>query len=407
MSQTKAKSLASLDIGTTKVVLAVAQQIGTEWNVVSIAQMAHKGFHQGQIIDAKDIINAVRKVKTEVELVAGFAIESVYVSFADVSLEKIFSKGTIAVKKVVTERDVDAVKAAALESAQIRSDREVLHTEHQQFRVENLRFEDAPIGHKAHSLEVTLNILTVSKRSALIVRECLQACGLAVENIIPQCYATSQSVTTLEQRRQGVALVDIGGMSTDIVAYKNGKVVMAKSLPVGGVNFTQDLAIALKTPQTFAEKIKKAHGAALVDIVSSESIPIESIKSEPQRFVDTHFICEVLEARSEETLSFILKTLNDEDLLFNLTEGILITGGGSQLPGLSELGEFTFDIPLKRGTYSGSINVSSVTHQCGLMTSLGLLNYALACHSLETVEFSIQTFKSRWDKLKNMIDNIL
>lgn len=406
MSKTKAYSLASLDIGSTKVALAIAQLNGSAWEVVSIAQAPHKGFHQGQMIDAKEISLAVRKVKAEVELVSGLSIDSVYVSFADITLERVFSKGTVAVKKIVTEKDIETVQQSALESAQIRSDREVLFSQSQQYKIDNQRFEESPIGHRANALETTMTIITAHKKNVLLARECIESCGLNIKEIIPQSLATAYALTTAEQQKQGIAVVDIGGMLTDIIAYKNGKVMMVSALPVGGVNFTQDLAIALKTPQIFAEKIKKTYGAALADIVSSEIIPIESIKNEPCS-ADTRFISEVLEARSEETLSFIFKKMNEEDLLFNLTEGIIITGGGSQLPGLCELGEFTFDVPLKRGTYCGSVSVTSVAHQSGLITALGLLNYAQARHSLETVEFSIQTFKSRWDKLKSMIDNIL
>lgn len=407
MSKTKAYSLASLDIGSTKVVLAVAEQRGNSWEVVAIAHAPHKGYHQGQIIDSKEITLAIRKVKAEVELVASFAIPQVYVSFADVSVERVFSKGTVAIKRLVGDRDIDAVKASALESAQIRSDREILFSQPQQFKMESLRFDEAPVGHRGTSLEVTMAIITAAKKNLVVARECVESCGMEIVEFVPQGLATSLAMTTPEEQKDGVAIIDMGGMLTDIIAYKNGKIAFAASLPVGGINFTQDLAIALKTPQTFAEKLKKSHGAALVDIVSPEIIAIESLKNEPQRTVDTRFLCEVLEARSEETLTYIFKRLNDEDLLFNLKKGIVLTGGASQLPGLSELGEFTFDIPLRRGTYSGSVNVTSVAHQSGLITALGLLNYAQARHSLETVEFSIQTFKSRWEKLKNMIDNIL
>jgi cell division protein FtsA len=213
---------------------------------------------------------------------------------------------------------------------------------------------------------------------------------------------------TKEDKEAGVAVVDIGGTLTDITAYRNGKMVFTASLPVGGATFTQDLAVGLRTPQAAAERIKKAHGAALVDVVSTgEIVEVESLKNEGPRIVEARFICEILEARAEETLGLILKKLNDEDLLFTLKSGVVLTGGGSMLPGLPELGEFTFDVKLRRGTSRDVLSANPLAQGPVMSTAIGLLQYARNTQSFETSELSLDTFKNTWGKFRNFIENIL
>lgn len=412
MSKDKVQLFASLEIGSTKVGMAVARtstgKQSEKLEVITVAQAPHKGMHQGQIVDPREIISAIQKVKAEAEAVANQPITSIILAVADITVETIYTKGAIAVRRQVTTKDLEGALQMAVEGAQIRSDREVLHSFAHSYKVNGIKSEEPPLRQKTTSLEVTAVLVTSFKKNLQVARECAGAAGLEVLQVIAHPVATAAGLVSKEDKDAGIAVIDIGGTLTDIIAYKNGKTVFATSLPVGGATFTQDLAVGLRTPQAAAEKIKKAHGAALVDVVSpGEMVEVESLKGEAPRVVEARFICEILEARAEETLGLILKKLNDEDLLFTLKNGVLLTGGGSQLPGLPELGEFTFDVKLRRAGAREVLSTNPLAQGPVMATAIGLLQYARNAQSFETSELSLDTFKNTWGKFKNFIENIL
>jgi len=408
MSKEKQAFYAGLEIGSSKVALIVGRVTDNKLEIISAAQAPHKGMHQGQIVDAKEIASAIYKIKAEVELAADMPITSVHLTVADLSVETVHSKGVVSIKRSIGSRDIDIAMETALETAQIRSDREVLHNFAQFYKVAGVRYDEAPLRQKAASLEVHTTLVTCSKKNLQLGRECAAVAGFYVKGVIAHSVATAEALLLQADKEAGVAVIDIGGALTDIIAYQKGKMVFTTSVPVGGSNFTQDLAVGLRTPQAAAEKIKKNHGAALVDVVSAgEQVLIESLKGEPPHPVDARFVASILEARSEETLGLILKKLNDEDLLFSLKNGLYLTGGASQLPGLPELGEFTFDVVFKRGIAREILTSNPLAQGPGLSTAVGLLQYARDRQTFEPSEISVDTFKNSWGKIKNFIENIL
>lgn len=408
MSKQKVDFIAGLEIGSTKVALSISQVSGEKLEVMAVAQAPHKGMHQGQIVDTKEIISALQKIKAETEITANVTLTEVHLTVADLTLETVHSKGSMALKRGVSKKDIAAVLNAAIESAQVRNDREILHSFPQFYKVGSQRFEEPPLKQKGGTLEVSTILVTGNRKNINLAKDCVNALGLSVKSVVAHSIATAEALLQKEDKQLGAAVIDIGGGLTDIAVYKNNTMVLTTALPVGGVTFTQDLAVGLRTPQAAAEKIKKNNGAALIDIVSpDESVEIESLKGEPSRQVPARFICEILEARAEETLGLILKKLNDADLLFNLKNGIYLTGGGSQLPGLPELGEFTFEITLRRGATINVLTTNPLAQGPGMSTVIGLLQYARSGQSFEPSEISMDTFKGSWGKIKNFIENLL
>jgi cell division protein FtsA len=409
MSKEKLNLIASLEIGTSKVAMAVGKiTIQGELEILSVAQAAHKGIHQGQMVDSQEIAFAVQKVKSESEIVVGQAIESVVLTVADLSLETVHSKGVVAVKKIIGRRDIEAVIKDAQDSAQVRSDRQILHSFPQYYKVEGVRYETVPMKVKTTSLEVTTLLITVNKKNIQMAKDCLKTVGLSAREVVAPVVAAAYAVTQIPEREQGVGVIDLGGSLTHILAFKAGRVAYAATLGLGGVNFTQDLAVGLRTPITSAEKIKKHHGAALVDLVSPEEmVEIESLKGEPARLVEARLVSQILEARAEETLGLLLRKLNDEDLLTSLKSGVLLTGGASQLPGLPELGEFTFDIPIRRGESMGVMAQNPLALGPVMSAAVGLLQYMRRDQNFIPVEMTGDFFKDSITKFKSIIDNIL
>lgn len=408
MSKEKVNFSAALEIGSSKVAMVLSRELNDKLEVIAMAQVLHKGIHQGQVVDTREVTAAIAKVKAEIELTSGLNVSSAFLTVVDLTNETLHAKATLAVRRKISHKDIEQAVQTATEAAQVRSDREILHSFPQYFKIGGVKHKDAPLGQTANALEAHVLLVTGSKKNIQAARDCAYGAGLEVTAVIAHPIATASAITRTEDHQQGIAVVDVGGSITDIVAFKDGKLAFLTSLAIGGMNFTQDLAVGLRTPQAAAEKIKKTHGAALVDLVSSgEIVEIESLKGEPARKVEAQFICEILEARAEETLGLILKKLNDEDLLFNLKGGVLVTGGGSQLPGFPELGEFTFDIPLRRGVTHNIVSTGPLAQGPVMATAIGVLQYTKKRQAFEPSELSIDTLKNSWGKIKTFIENIL
>jgi cell division protein FtsA len=408
MSKEKVQYFTSLEVGSSKVVMALARVSGEKLEIVSVAQHSHKGLHQGQIIDAREITTAIRKIKTELELTHDIVIHEVYASVADITLESAYAKGVLSIKKAVTEKDIELVKKVAEDLVPMRSDRQIIHHATHFFKVGSQKLFKAPVGQKATSLEVHSQLLVGAKKTLQTIRDCAAHSNLQILEFVPQPMACSEVLLTAEDKEMGTAIVDIGGAMTQLIVFKEGKMVLCQTLPIGGSHFTNDLAVGLRTPQSAAEKIKKNNGAALVDLISEdETVEVETLKGEGMQVVHSKLVAEILEARAEETLGLILRKLNDEGLLGKIQGGLVLTGGGSQLPGLAELGEFTFDIPIRRGGLNNILSTNPLAQGPAMSVTVGLLQHARNRQSFETGEFSLDTFKATLSRVRNYFENLL
>lgn len=408
MSKENSLFLTSIDIGTTKVSVTVARPIDDKLEVIGFATTPHKGFHLGQIVDPQEITSALLKTKKELEAVTAQAITQCWVSVADNTMATVESKGSLAIRRSVKTSDIETIHRTAQDAAQVRSDREILHVIPQSYKWNGQKTVLAPIGEKTDFLEATVLVLTGSRRNNEAARDCLKAAGLECLGIVATSMALAEAYLDEGDRNEGIALVDMGGYQSELVCFTEGRMVHVTSFPIGGINFTQDLAIGLKTPQSLAEEIKKTHGAALVEMVSAqEMLQIERVRGEGEETIPVKFVSEILEARSEETLGLFLKAINDAGYLQTIKRGVILTGGASQLPGLPELGEFTFDISFKRRASLGVLSVSPQALGPVLAVSVGVLHYARKRQTFESELFSMDTFKDNWAKLKNYIENIL
>jgi cell division protein FtsA len=408
MSKEKVQYYTSLEVGSSKVVMAVGRVSGEKLEIVSVVQLPHKGMHQGQIIDAREITTAIHKIKTELEITHDIQISEVYASVADITLESVNAKGVLSIKKSVTAKDIEEVKKVAEELLPLRSDRQILHHSPLFFKIGSQKHLKAPLGQKTTSLEVHSLLIIGAKKTLQVIRDCAAYSNIQILEFIPQPVASSEVVLTAEDKEKGVAVVDIGGAMTQLMVFKEGKMAFCQTLPVGGSHFTNDLAVGLRTPQISAEKIKKNNGAALVDLIGEEeTVQVESLKGDGLQTVSTKLVAEILEARAEETLGLILRKLNDEGLLGHIKGGLVLTGGGCQLPGFSELGEFTFDIPIRRGGLNNILSTNPLAQGPAMSVTVGLLQHARNRQSFVTGEFSLEAFKETLVRVKNFFENLL
>ncbi len=370
--------LVGLDVGTTKICTIVAEVIDDKrLEIIGIGSHPSVGLKKGMVVNIESTVNAIKRSVEEAELMAGIDIGRVYTGVAGGHIKGFNSRGVIAVKdQEVTQMDIDRVLDAARAQA-IPLDREILHVLPQEFIVDSQDGIKAPLGMSGVRLEVLVHIITGAVTAAQNIEKSIQRAGLDMEEMILQPLASSEAILTPEEKELGVAVVDIGGGTTDIATFVDGGIRHTAVLPIGGGHFTNDIAIGLRTPREDAEKIKISHGCASIDMVKEdEQIDVPSVGGRPPRKLSVQLLAEIIEPRAEELFSLVareIENMKDED---KIASGMVITGGTSSLRGMADLAERVLGLPVRVGHPSGVGGLVDVVNAPGFATGVGLTLYA-------------------------------
>ncbi len=373
----KSELIVGLDIGTTKI-CAVVGELSDDGiiEIIGIGTCPSTGLRKGVVVNIEQTVQSVRKALDEAELMAGCEIHAVYVGIAGSHINSINSHGVIAVKGgEVTPRDIERALDAARAVA-IPADREVIHILPQEYIIDDQRGIADPLGMAGVRLEVKVHIVTGAVSSAQnIVRSCHRS-NLEVADIALESLASAQAVLTEEEREIGVALVDLGGGTTDIAIFANDAIKHTAVLALGGQNLTNDIAFGLRTPMAAAEKIKVKYGCALTDLVRhNEVIEVPSVGGRQARRLSRQVLSEICEPRMEEILYLVDQTLIRSGYKDMIGAGIVLTGGTALIEGCQELGEQIFGLPTRIGYPRHVGGLKEVVNSPKFATAVGLLRY--------------------------------
>ena len=368
--------IAGLDIGTTKICTIIAENSSEGIDIVGIGTHPSKGLKKGMIVDIGATIESIRKAIKEAERMADHEIETVYTGISGGHIKSFNSHGVIAiknreVKRSDIKRSIDAARAIA-----IPVDREIIHVLPQEFIVDDQRGIRDPLGMSGMRLEAKVHVVTGAVTSAQNIIKCANRTGLDVKDIILQQLASSEAVLTADEKELGVALVDMGGGTTDTAIFFNGSIGYTSIIPVGGNHFTSDIALGLRTPIKEAERIKKEYGCAIAHSVDrDEMIEVMSTDGKETRTISRRTLCEIIEPRAEELLQLIHKEILKSELAEFLGAGVVLTGGASMMPGIRELAEKIFKLPVRIGYPRGVRGLKDVVNNPMFATGVGLVLY--------------------------------
>jgi cell division protein FtsA len=370
----RSELVVGLDIGTTKICAVVGEATPDGVDIVGIGTSPSTGLRKGVVVNIEQTVQSIKKALEEAELMAGCEIRSVYAGIAGSHIKGFNSNGMVTVKggevnPKDVERAIDSAKAIA-----IPLDREVLHILPQEFIVDDQHGIADPLGMAGLRLEVKVHIVTGAVTSAQnIVRSCHRS-GLDVDDIVLESLASAKAVLTEEEREIGVALVDLGGGTTDIAVFADDAIKSTGVLPLAGANLTNDIAFGLRTPMAAAEKIKIKYGCALVDLVhSDEYIEVTSVGGREPRRLSRQILAEICEPRVEEILSLVDQELHRTNCKNMIGAGVVLTGGASQIQGIVELGEQIFNLPVRVGYPRNIGGLRDVVNSPVFATAVGLL----------------------------------
>lgn len=375
------KIYAGLDIGTTKITAVVAgrDERGDGMRILGIGTAPSDGLRRGVVVNLERTVRSIQHAVAEAERMSGTTIRSVCAGVAGDHIRGLLSRGVIAVSRKDSEiracdveRVIEAAKAVA-----IPADREILHVLPQAYVVDEQDGIRDPVGMAGVRLEAEVHIITGAASACRNVLRAAERAGLQVDDLVLEPLASADAVLAPEEKDMGVALLDIGGGTTDIAVYHEGSVRHTAVIGLGGANVTNDLAIGLRTPIERAEQLKLEAGCALTSMVRpDETVRVPSVGGRPDRDISRHMLAMMIEPRVEEIFAHAAKEVRKHPAADLLGAGVVLTGGASLLPGMTELAEQVLEMPVRRGVPIGFSGLTEAVSDPRFATGVGLAMHA-------------------------------
>ncbi|HUF82023.1 MAG TPA: cell division protein FtsA [Burkholderiales bacterium] len=398
------KLIVGLDIGTCKIAAIVAE-IRPEggFDIIGMGNHPSRGLKKGVVANIETTVSAIQRALEEAELMADCKIREVYTGIAGSHIRSFNSQGMVPVKdREVGQTDIERVVDTA-RAVQIPNDQQILHVLNQEFIIDGQEDVREPLGMSGVRLEVKVHIVTGAVSAAQNIVKCVRRCGLEVRDLILQPLASASAVISEDEKDLGVALMDIGGGTTDLVVFTHGAIRHTAVIPIAGDQITNDIAMALRTPTRDAEDIKERYGCALSQLADPQHmVEVPGLGDRDPRQLSRKTLAEVIEPRVEELYSLVqteLRRSGYEDLL---SSGVVITGGSSVMQGMVELGEEIFHMPVRVGYpgYGGAL-AETVRHP-RYSTAVGLLMAGMQQHrNRELARLNVGAFQHTMDRMKS------
>ncbi len=370
------KVFAAIDIGTTSISLLAAEVTERGAKVLGSCTTASRGLRKGVVVNIEEAVHSIRAAVNEAESATGRKIPSAVIGITGQHIMGFLSTGLIGLHgREITAAD----RTRAVESAKtvyMPLDREVLHALPTEFMLDGQGGITDPVGMSGVRLESTVHIITAYSPSVQnLARACEQA-GLEVLDMVFGPVATAEAVLTPDEREQGALLIDIGGGTTDIAFFRDGVMVHASVLAIGGLHITNDLAVGLQVSVAEAERIKKTAGLASVRaLAKEETIEILQQDGQPQK-VSRELLAAIIQPRCEE----LFEKVREEFRKFSISDAaacsVVLTGGTALLSNISGLAASVLTMPARVGLPQGLPGMKNVLRTPSCAAAVGLVIYA-------------------------------
>ena len=343
------KTILAIDIGSTKI-CAIIAQINEDDSMAIIGAGINKaqGLRKGSITNIDLAAKSIRTAVSDAKRVSDTDIKTAVVSISGAYTKSLNSSGIVNIpNKEISFKEIERVMQTSLYNANIPNEYEVLHALPFNFKVDEQDFIEDPLGMNASRLEVETHIITTQKSNLNNLKKAVRGAGIEVENIVLNGYASSIATLNEDEKELGVAVIDMGGNTSNIIIHVGNSVKYNEFLGVGSNHITNDLSMALHTPLNVADSIKLNHGSLLTP--SSDLIEIPIIGDEENTHeVSLEIVQNVIFARVEETLMILAQFIENSGLKDQLGAGIVLTGGFSKMDGIRDLAVATFgSIPVR------------------------------------------------------------
>lgn len=375
------ETIVGIDVGTTKICTLVGElNDEEELRIVGIGVAPSRGLRKGIVLDIEEATQAVALSVEKAEQISGYDIDSAYVGIAGSHISGLNSRGVAAIsrgERNISQEDVDRAMEAARAIA-IPHNRVVVHAIPRAYIVDGEDGVRNPLGLRGFRLEVEAHIVTAASASVQNLLRSVQGAGVRVVDLVLQPIAAGEAVLTNAERELGVALVDIGGGTTDMAVFIDGSVWYTVVLPVGGNHLTHDVAVGLRTPFTVAETLKVKYGHTMPDAPTvDDSIDATCFGDNSHQPVSRRRMAEIIRARSEEVLELILREIKRSGYDGLLPAGVVLCGGTADLAGIKEFSREVLGLPVRIGIPRNVEGLVESVRDPAYACSVGLLLWGL------------------------------
>jgi cell division protein FtsA len=371
--------VAAIDIGTTKVVAITGKKKENgKIEILGISKTPSTGIKRGVVQNIDETVNAIRKTVEDVESMSGAAISDVFVGIAGQHIKTIRNRGYInrdSYEDEITRKDIDNL-IREMYNISIDVGEEIIHVLPQNFIVDNETGIKNPVGMLGRRVEANFHIVIGQITSARNIGKCITKAGLSLNELILEPLASSSAVLTADEKEAGVALVDIGGGTTDVAVYYDDIIRHTAVIPFGGDVVTKDIKEGSSILQRQAELLKIQYGSALGDLArEDEVVSIPGISGREPKEISLKSLAYIIQSRMEEILNAVLYEIENSGYYERLSAGIVVTGGGALLKDLPQLVKFVTGMDVRLG-YPGETLASESVEEVNnpmFSTSVGLV----------------------------------
>lgn len=382
--------LVACDVGTSKICVLVAEvALDESLKLIGFGQSIPQGIKKGNIVNMQSTTAAIEEAVKAAEKMADIEIQSIFTNISGAHIASLNNRAAISLgntNREITPSDIRKVCEAA-RSVPIQPGREIIHSISNEFRVDDNDGIKDPSGMTGLKLETETHIVTGSSNILHNFKKCIEDTGLKVENFIFSPLASAEAVLTEDEKKLGVALVEIGAGTTDIAIFAHGNIVYSASISIGSEYVTKDLAVGLKTTEEEAEKVKISKGLAAVESVpENEKIEVKNVSKDGYNIFTRFEICSIIEARMEEIFTMVREKIVQSGYRDRIKGGIVLTGGGVLLGNSEKLCGRIISLPVRIGKPQNITGLSDTVKSPAYSASVGILKYALKNYTLEVEE---------------------
>ena len=371
--------VAALEIGTSKIIAMVGEmrEDGTVM-ITGVGERPSIGVRKGEIIDLENATMCAKAALEAAEETSNVSLGQIYVTISGGHIRGLVNRGAVPVRDpegLVSEDDVDEVMEVA-RAVSLPADRDIIHTICRHFCIDDQEEVIKPEGMVGANLSVDMLVLHGVRGLLRNTERVVEQIPMEVQDVVFGGLCSALSVLTIEQKTSGVVVIDLGGGTTDYMAYAGGVVACGGALGVGGDHVTNDIAMAFNIPMARAEKLKKEIGCATIPaVIEPPKISLPAEVGFPGRTINLRSMHTVINARVDEIFSMIKKRLAADNVLPMVGAGIVLTGGGAHLRGVTDLAESVFGMPCFVGSPRGVTGIAVATEGPQYAACCGLVQY--------------------------------
>ena len=376
---TNEKIVAAVDIGTTKIVSLVGRlnELG-KLEILGISQTPSKGVKRGVVLNIEETVNAIQTTTSDAIEQSGIKFNEVFVGIAGQHIKSVRNRGYInrdSYDDEITREDVQHL-IDDMYKIPVDVGEEIIHVLPQSYIVDNETGVKNPVGVYGKRLEANFHIVIGQISSARNIEKCINRVGLDVKQLVLEPLASSAAVLTDDEKEAGVALVDIGGGTTDVAVYYDDVIRHTAVIPFGGNVITRDIKEGCAILQRQAESLKLQFGSALGDLAQEDKVvTIPGISGRDPKEISFRSLAYIIQSRMEEIIDAVCFEIENSGYMDKLSAGIVLTGGGSMLKHLNQLVKFKTGMDVRIGFPGDKMAADSIEeiNQPMFSTSVGLL----------------------------------